>query len=59
MASLGEGDTSDFIERVQNTNASLSKDQSGMDMSMASLNDISATEMDHVQEDNNEDDDEN
>ena len=39
MASLGDNDTSDIIERVVNTNQSMSRDQSNIDMSMASLND--------------------
>ena len=59
MASLGDNDTSDIIERVHNTNASVSKDQSGIDMSMASLGDISATDMGRVQEDNDEEEEEN
>lgn len=56
MASL-DNDTSDIVERVPNTNASMSKDQSNIDMSMASLND-SLTEMNRVQEEANDEDDE-
>lgn len=58
MVSLGDNDTSDIIERVQTTNQSMSKDQSNVDMSMASLND-STTQMDHVKEEDQEEDHQN